>query len=433
MAMNCDAFRQKIDAYMDGELSRDERTEMNQHARECEECGRMLEDVKTLSACLAELNEGLTVPLEAQAAWRKAIRAEGSGSRKRSVGRFTKGLAAVAAALVVLVTGTYVSRLNGGPVTAGRRDAASYARVSAPSQATEVTEESSDFAAEEAIMEEDAFAPKMQVSAMGASNVTFSSMPEASGQAALVSDGSVPNEISPILPAGQRVTVRSAEQAIRVADYDDGKIWLENLLSEYDAYFELQSEVVSSEADARDGRVTSAVICVPAERMDDFLMELNQLGDTTMAALLTEDVTGEYEAAQRELAALNDRVGRLENMLGEAEGAAERAALKARLAEASAAAEEKRGEILRQEESRGYARIVLTLTEDMGPDDDATQDQASLGEKMKAGFEDSMEWLKGFWQDALVVLASNAGRLIVWIPAAVLAILLLKWIFGRRK
>ena len=111
MAMNCETFKQNIDAWLDGELSREIRQEMEKHADGCETCARLLDQAASLSLMCAEMNEGLSVPLPAQAAWRKAVREEAK-ARRKPAGAWMHAAAGVAAALC-LEKGETLQALDG--------------------------------------------------------------------------------------------------------------------------------------------------------------------------------------------------------------------------------------------------------------------------------------------------------------------------------
>ena len=105
--MNCEQMRAMLDAYIDGELSAEEMRALRDHAAACEDCKRELEAAELLRDALAHMDDDVSVPLEAQAAWRKAVRAEaGKRSKKRAL-RVVYGLAA---ALVVAIGCTAVLR-----------------------------------------------------------------------------------------------------------------------------------------------------------------------------------------------------------------------------------------------------------------------------------------------------------------------------------
>lgn len=106
--MKCDEFLSNIDAYIDGELSAEALDEMLAHAANCDACRAEMKTAELLRDALKDFDNDLTVPLEAQAAWRKAVRAE---SRKKNLRGRMRGICTVAAAIVVVLGCTFA--LNG--------------------------------------------------------------------------------------------------------------------------------------------------------------------------------------------------------------------------------------------------------------------------------------------------------------------------------
>ncbi len=98
--MKCDEWMGMLDAFVDGELGGDAREGILQHARACEKCALELKRAEKLKQMLAGLDDGVRVPLAAQAAWRNAVKAEARKKRARGIYRVA---GAVAAACVVLV------------------------------------------------------------------------------------------------------------------------------------------------------------------------------------------------------------------------------------------------------------------------------------------------------------------------------------------
>lgn len=97
--MDCENARRLIDAYIDGELSVEEIRALEDHAKACVECEQELDAAKLLKDTLEHMDDEITVPLEAQAAWRRAVRAE---ARKKNTRNLMRGVYAVAAALVLM-------------------------------------------------------------------------------------------------------------------------------------------------------------------------------------------------------------------------------------------------------------------------------------------------------------------------------------------
>ena len=103
--MKCEDFLLKIDAYIDGELSDEEIKAMHMHAENCDSCRVEMAKAELLRDPLVGIDEDISVPLEAQAAWRRAVRVE---SKRKNVRKWTRGLYVVAAALVVVLGCTLI-------------------------------------------------------------------------------------------------------------------------------------------------------------------------------------------------------------------------------------------------------------------------------------------------------------------------------------
>ena len=79
---------------------------------------------------------------------------------------------------------------------------------------------------------------------------------------------------------------------------------------------------------------------------------------------------------------------------------------------------------------RSYSTVSLTLTE-LGEDEPLPVEK-TLSERMKEAFDNSIQWLKDFGQNAAVFGAALLPRLIIWVPVLIIVIVLLRVAFGRR-
>ncbi len=419
MAMNCETFKQNINAYLDGELMLDEKCEMELHAAECEACARLLDEASGLNTLLAELGDEVVVPLNAQAAWRRAVRAE--AKKKRPSGAWIRTLGTVAAALVVAVVSTL-----------GANQSDSLPAMSQP--------------IDDGMMVQMTFAgrPERNDWRMSGTDVFV-----LTGNM-LHSDGSVENsrgesdvqqeaaiqpkdaEYDTLMTAAQEirpVVLRSAKRGIESKNYDRDVAWLEDLVSEYGAYFEERTETFSAE-NGQGGRVIDASVRVPVDRLDDFLTELDQLGNAVLKSESQEDVTGEYMDAQSRLNALAAQKAKLEEMMASATDVAELIAVDDKMADVIASMEALEGDLRRWESRQSYSAVSIRLTEVV---EQPIVPAATLNERMKTAFDESVVWLGEFGQNALVVLSGAAPRLVIWIPAAALVVVLLCVIVRKRR
>ena len=387
MAMNCETFSEKLDAYIDGGLESAARLEMERHAENCEPCMKLMEEARLLKEMLAEMSE-VDVPLPAQAAWRRAVREEAKAKRKPIA--WTRGLVSAAAAMVVLVAGTMGMRMN---------------------QTLPVLNE-----------------PGIMLLSENGYGVEQDRYEERSGTAVigyvtggLQSDGSVDDtkttETDNASGQTQPVVLRSAERTIESENYDSDVQWLSDLVSEYGAYFEEREEAAG--ADGSVGRRSKAVVRVPSERLDDFLMELDQLGRTVNRREAAEDVSGRYMDTQSRLDALRLQKEKLTEMMAESTDVEDLIAIDDKLTEVIAQMESLEGDLRRWESEQSYSKVTLMLCEVF---EEKAEAAASVGLRMKQGFDESIVWLQEFGQDLLVMLATYGPRLIILVPVLVLGI-----------
>ena len=106
--MNCDRMGELLDRLLDGELTEEERRAMEAHGRECPACAEAIRATMQMKALFAGMETEADVPLEAQARWRGAVKAEAAAQSRRRMIRWI----ASAAAAVVAVAGISLS-LNG--------------------------------------------------------------------------------------------------------------------------------------------------------------------------------------------------------------------------------------------------------------------------------------------------------------------------------
>ena len=241
--MNCEQFLLKMDAYIDDELSNGEINEMRAHALDCDSCRAELKKAEIHRETLKEMDNDLVVPLEAQAAWRKAVRAE---AQRKNVRKWTRGLYVVAAALVLVLGCTLA--MNNDIFSSKRVDAAPVE----PS-VVNANESIAMVAAEDANVFEAYSAEKMGTASDNMRK----------GAVMIAADGVEEQEEG-------SVEVYSAVKKYAVADVNTAGTLIRNLAAEYEA--------VSVECVELDG---DAFYCVelPFDYQGDFLSALSVLGD----------------------------------------------------------------------------------------------------------------------------------------------------------
>lgn len=405
MTMNCERFRSMLDRYIDSELSEEERSAMEEHTLSCDECAELLNQALTTATMCAELNEGLTVPLECQADWRRAVREEAAQAKKTPkwlLWRRALSVAAAAAALFFAIGGA----LNPDSLTLKA------SLMNSADQYNETAGYEGDYLSEGAGMAR-----------------------TASGKAAflLESDGALDTgkavgTSGESAQSGDVVVLRSALRHVVSKSFDSDLMWLEDLLREYNAYFE--ERTVTGQAEDYN-RVLSASIRVPSASLDDFLTALDDMGTVTLREERAEDITADYTDVSTRLSVLRSQLDQLNAMNETAESVSDLIAIHERATELMAEIESYESTLRGWSSQQSYSTVSLTVEEDVTGGEDAPS--TSLGERMKEAFNASVEWLKTFGQNAAIFLAALAPRLAVWGPVAVIVIVIICLIFRRKK
>jgi hypothetical protein len=410
----CRWFDSNLNAYLDGELDREAREKMNEHARNCSECGQKLETMTRLLTMCAELDEGLSVPLEAQAAWRKAIRSEAESRRKtRRVSAWTRSAGWIAAALTLLVASTAALRPVSWtpPVEYSTRVAA------APAEMRSLTGVMPEYGSlEDSATSPDALALAKDGPLEGGADSVLTNK-----QASTTETGRAP------------VVVRSASRTIETTAYDTDSQMIDNLVDEYAGYYESDSQSGSPiEPGQSVGRERDMSIRVPSAQLDEFLTGLDVIGNIVFKNQSAQDVSDQYYDTTARLNALKAQREQIERLMETTTDLPGIVELSDRLYDLQAEIDTMEGRIRGWDSKANYAQVSVRMTEV------AVRDQVqpvgdSLIERIRTGFFDSVNWLSGFLQDMAVVLAALAPILVILLPLIVLIVVIVKVVRAKKR
>ncbi len=419
--MSCESFMSRLDAYLDDALSAEEMRRMDAHADECAKCAQELNAGRRLVQMLRGLDDGIVVPLDVQAGWRRAVRKEIS-ARKRK--RLYRVFGTVAAALVVMVGSTLALRGTGMDVfsvgtssneavvdtyaaageSAERRIAAKQGdrgenlRMTADAGTSVVLETDGDDQRTGGTVQEDEGA--MSRRAATASDVNEDE-PLVMMEGAAVQE-EMPKPTAPILVYG-------ASREAETENFDQERDTLKALVSEYEGYF--ASDLLTQD----DGvRCLTSEIRVPVEQLDAFVTALDDVGTTLSLESTAEDVAAYYYDAGARLETQQAIAARLNQLIPEARGD-ELQTLNDQLEEAYAAIDELQKLLNRYDSDVSYATVHMTLWEKSQFAPEPTK-EPTLGERSRSGFQQSLHAVGEFFRDmvvSLAVIAPVAGILIV--------------------
>ena len=406
--MDCLRYREHLDEWIDGMLDDDMAAAMQAHADCCPDCAAEARLAREMLEMVHTLDNDIPVPLQAQAAWRSAVRAEAAQVRraapKKRFSAAIRAIGSVAAACVVLAGCTGVFRMTGmldfadapaAVMTAHTGDEPSVAYFAARSvqpasgplsRTADVTYIASDGAVTEN-------APMQR------------SVPMAENQAVIP------------LPTQQPLLIRSVERTILTENFDSVSQNIRDLTEQYGGY--LADDAVSTAAGLRTGEFTAVV---PAVEADSFLQTIDLLGNVTYSADHQKDVSPSVLDVQTRLDALTAEQQRLNEMIAAATDADELARLSLQMEvtlNKLDAVQTESNTLKREMES---VRISIRLEEHLSSASAAPTSDPALGRRMSAAFSQSADTLQSFVHDMAVSLMIMAP---VLIGAAVIAIIVI--------
>lgn len=253
---NCAQIETLLDAWMDDALTGAELAELDAHCAECPACAAKARATQALRDMFSETAPELDVPLEAQAAWRGAVKAEADRARRRTWTRWAGG---IAAALLVALGSFFALRPNAADVkkmeAATTGAAQNVAVVEADGmEALETAAES----AEAYDMDADS-AESCEMEAEDYDEAVNENAAPAQGQKSLAAASGVAYRANaaPVAPAHER--------RMTVQDLDRTCAYMADLISEYEGSLDEQR----FEADG--AKCANLFIDIPAENAADFL------------------------------------------------------------------------------------------------------------------------------------------------------------------
>ena len=408
--IDCKFFTEHLDSYLDSELDQATRQEMHRHAANCPSCGECLESMTRLLTMCAEMDEGLSVPLEAQAAWRKAVRAEAASKERKASSRsavFRRWTGGIAAALVLLVGGTFAYRMGDGaaPITLPREP--SYVDSTAPNYyaGTRMAAAGSGQAVPAQMrMETDGAVPSGQ---------------DAVNDAVFIDEAAVSQEQTAAVEEiqSEQVVLRTAERTLESSSFDQSLSYIQNLVTEYQGYFEQSTVDGQSFEEGGQGRAAELSIRVSSESLDDFLTSLDAVCTVTYKSESAQDISDRYYDVETRLESYRVQMERLNQLLGSA-SLEDMLLLEDKRTEVQQEIDSLEGQLKSWSSQAQLSTVYVTLRE-VKVRDQVRSTGDSLGERVKTAFYDSVNWLNGFLQDAAVVLAIAAPVLVVLIPILV--------------
>jgi len=447
----CAQFLDNIRAYMDSELDAGFRAAMDAHLRSCPKCALELDQVTWVMTRCAELDEGLVMPRAAKAAWREAVAYEARKKKAPAIGLFARSVSLLAAAFLILAAGTQSLRNQNAfkPAPASGAVIKTAAGIDGPNYEGALTAVQPApvgyFDDYNLYLERDG-APDGQ----GAEDDPFDENALFDEAAHLVSgdddqwteaedEGWDENNLMAAPESVKRVggvIIRSVKWALTTTNFDHDLKVIRDNVAEYGAHFDLLeiAGIPLNPDDPASGRTAALAARVPGERLDDFLLALEAVGDTILRTEVSEDATLSYTDAQAKSDSLEAQRDALNEMLAVAETVDDMIIINTRLSEVLLEIDQLERSLRSWDSLSDFSEVKINMTETSVAVSESVE-EAPLTERMSKSFWSSMEWMKVFLKDAAVVLAMVAPQLIIWIPALIVFIIIIRVIvrISRRR
>ena len=425
---DCARFSSLLDDRLDGVLSEENRAFMDGHAQKCGACAERMRLSLGILSVMKGLDDRAAVPPRAQAAWRRAVRAEAARRNRRWIRR----VSGVAAAIAVLFGSTVWMRstgaLNAADPSASdsaalhsqRRIAVSDARFSAP-----------EFLARSA-------APMLVESDGGMTGAyedlrSTKSLPD---EELILADEAPARGSAEETAAGEEqesMLVRSAHRTARTESFDRDRENLRSLVDEYGGFVALDEVRVSENG---IDRAAVSELRVPAALLDEFLTALENVGSTASVQVKNEDVGAYYFDAESRLFTQQAVVSRLNELILTSTPEA-LPSLNQQLKDAYDEIDELKSLMRAYQGEMTYANVRMELFE--GKAYSAAQTarptptkEPTLSERSASGFRQSMNKVKAFFEDMIVSMAIIAPVALIALAAAAImggAV----WLVKRKK
>lgn len=422
--MRCEEFESRLNDYLDGALPEDERAQMLHHAQSCAPCGQLLHQMTDILGALHDMDRDTQMPLACQAAWRKAVRAECKAKRRTPA---LRAVTSVAAALVLLISGTFYSRLNtASPMETPTLNPVSSAVDPVPMS---YTANNGGYRSDLSGGVQQARSQRI-VSDGPVDDNTATVSPEASPEA---TTDRLQNTAAPedTVQSNRPMLAYSAQLSVVSEDFEADVLNLSDLVQEFEGYDEL-----SSQSGEEGARRLNMVIRVPAGRLDEFVEAVSNLGTVTLKERRAEDLSSSYYDTESRIESLEAQLSRLNELMQTAQ-LSDITTLSEQIAQVQEELDTLNGQRAGYDNSLSYARVTVDLSEgDSTPASSGNQPSSSgsgLTDRMSAAFTESVNGMGGFLEEMCVNLACWAPYIALLIPPVLLIWCIVALIRRKRK
>ena len=190
-------------------------------------------------------------------------------------------------------------------------------------------------------------------------------------------------------------------------------------------YVEAQNIYNGSNYSGRKTRTASLTIRVPAENLEQFTQQVSAVSNIVSSNKTTDNVTLSYVATESRITALQVEQTRLLELLEKAESMKDLLTIEERLTEVRTELERVTSQLRLYDNLVDYATVYLEISE-VKEYTEPVEEPETMGERIAAGFAESMETIGKGLEDLIVWLAASSPYLVILAAIIVIVILVLK-------
>lgn len=385
--MNCTEFSNLLDAYFDRELPRETREALEEHARECPSCADRL----TVLLDCRQADEEIEMPESFSLSWRQAIREESKMEKPKRKKQGRQNWLAAAAALIVVVGGTALTR-DTMPRLATDLSAAETQKASVNENGTRA-------------------AGGLSTSFSYDAGTDTASARSMAAQASDVTEGEQTEKI-----------IRSASFSLKTLSFDADLAAIEELAVEYGG----RVEYFYQSGDTGDGELRRAnlTLRIPASSLDDFLNGAQAYGQVTSMSQSSQDVSDSYYDIQSRLDVQKQKMERLQALMESAEAVADLVDIENAIADAQYAIDRYTGQLQNYDSQVEYNTVEVNLREIRLEE----SEELTLGQRIGLGVKQSLAEGADFLGDMAVFLLAVAP----WVAAVCVVAFGVRFLIKRK-
>lgn len=364
------------------------------------------EHERMLDAALADMYN-TTPSLRFEKNWREAVRREERSQMKNRKNFWLKTVLPIAAALVLILGAAWVGDMeklayDGSALQA--RNAKLMSGSTANYSAASGSSLAGDYGAVNYAVEE-----SYDTAAVYDSVAFTTSTARDAGTA----------EAAPVpQPQQERKLVRTVDISLRTESFDQDSAAIQELIAQYGGYVE--NFYMQGEAGSTYGRSANLTIRVPSEQLDSFVTGVSGFGRVTSRSETTEDLTEQYTDNETRIQTLNTKMERLQSLLSQAEAVSDILEIESEIADTQYQLDRYQSKQLNIDRRVDMSYVYVNLMETV-PQENADDEDLTLGQRIAAAFKASIQGLGRFARNLLVFVVM---LLPVVVPVAVIVVII---------